>query len=87
AIKKDDRVMTDEGKTPQIMVTNLGAFSVDITLRMWSATSDSWLLKIDTIKIVKEAFDKEGISIPFPTRTIEIINSAPDETLKKSEKA
>ena len=87
AIKKDDRVITDEGQTPQIMVTNLGASSVDITLRIWSATSDSWLLKIDMIKTVKEALDKDGISIPFPTRTIKIINSVPDEAPKKSKTA
>lgn len=73
AIAKEDRISQTKGKEPQIMVTNLGASSVDITLRVWSSTSDVFGLKIDVIKSVKEALDKDGISIPFPTRTIEMI--------------
>ncbi len=72
AVKKEERILQTKGKEPQIMVTNLGESSVDITLRVWSATSDVWGLKTDTMKIVKEALDKDGISIPFPTRTIEM---------------
>lgn len=68
------------------MVTNLGESSVDITLRIWSATSDFWGLKIDTMKTVKEALDKEGISIPFPTRTIEMVGGAANESAKPAKK-
>lgn len=83
-IKKEERILTNGDKAPQIMVTNLGESSVDVTLRIWSATSDVWGLKIDTIKTVKEALDKEGISIPFPTRTIEMINAPAQSTKKKA---
>ncbi len=84
-IKKDDRIEHKvEKKKPQIMVTNLGESSVDITVRIWSATSDFLPLKVDTIKNVKEALDKEGISIPFPTRIIEMVGgttgSVPETT-------
>lgn len=72
-IKKDDRILNIKDKEPQIMVTNLGDFSVDITLRMWSKTADFLPVKTDTTKAVKEALDKDGISIPFPTRTIEMV--------------
>ncbi len=76
-IKSEERIKTNvEDKKPRIMVTNLGESSVDVTLRIWSATSDAFALKIDTIKLVKEALDKEGISIPFPTRTIKIVDEA-----------
>ncbi|MCK5384501.1 MAG: mechanosensitive ion channel [Alphaproteobacteria bacterium] len=85
-IKSDKRIMTkDDKKKPQIMVTNLGESSIDITLRTWSKTSDVWGLKIDIIKTVKEALDKEGITIPFPTRTIEMVGGrAEAENNKKA---
>ncbi len=89
AIKNEDRILQTKGKEPQIMVTNLGESSVDITLRIWSTTSDVWALKTDTMKVVKEALDKGGISIPFPTRTIEMTQSAPatnQSSAKKSAK-
>jgi len=86
AIKKEDRILQTEGKTPQIMVTNLGDSSVDITLRIWSQTSDVFSLKIDTMKTVKEALDKDGITIPFPTRTLEMTPAAANETESKPKK-
>ena len=76
SIKKDERILADDAKAPQIMVTNLGESSVDITLRIWSAGTDFAALKVDTMKTVKEALDKDGISIPFPTRTIEMTQVA-----------
>ncbi len=84
-IKNDDRIKTDvEDKMPQIMVTGLGESSVDITLRIWSKTSDFLIVKTDTIKAVKEALDKKGISIPFPTRTIEMVGGNAKEENKKA---
>ncbi len=85
-IEKDERIILDEGKVPQIMVTNLGESSVDITLRIWSASSDFAALKVGTMKSVKEALDKDGISIPFPTRTIEMVQPANEATKAASKK-
>ncbi len=85
-IQKDERIMEEGDKAPQIMVTNLGESSVDITLRIWSAGSDFWALKVDTMKAVKEALDKDGISIPFPTRTIEMIEPVKQATAAKPKK-
>ncbi|MGH1404775.1 MAG: mechanosensitive ion channel family protein [Alphaproteobacteria bacterium] len=87
SIAKDERILTEDGKAPQIMVTNLGESSVDITLRIWSAGSDFWALKVDTIKAVKEALDKDGISIPFPTRTIEMSPPANEAEKPKAKAA
>jgi small conductance mechanosensitive channel len=89
AIKSEERIITNvENKKPSVMVSNLGASSVDITLRIWSKTTDAVALKVDTIKMVKEQLDKDGISIPFPTRTIEMISgNAPASEKPKSKKA
>ncbi len=75
AIAKDERIITEDDKAPQLMVTNLGDSSVDITLRIWSDRTDFFTLQTDTKKGVKEALEKDGITIPFPTRTIEMNES------------
>lgn len=55
---------------PFIALTNLGDSSVDITLRVWAASADYWALKFDLTRRIKEAFDANGISIPFPHMTL-----------------
>ena len=60
----DARVHGDPA--PWARVTNLGDSSVDITVRLWCAAADYWELKFHMTKAVKEAFDAQGISIPYP---------------------
>jgi len=65
-IDADRRVMADP--EPFVKVTRLGEYAVEFTLRLWCDTDDFWELKFDLIRAVKEAFDAEGIEIPFPTQ-------------------
>ncbi len=67
--KADDRVLADP--EPWVRVTNLGDSSVDLTARIWCQAADYWDLKFAMTKNVKEAFDKDGVSIPYP-HTVEI---------------
>jgi small conductance mechanosensitive channel len=60
----DERVHAEPG--PWMRVTNLGDSSVDIGVRLWCNASDYWELKFAMTRAVKEAFDKAGISIPYP---------------------
>ena len=60
----DERVMSDP--EPWVRVTNLGDSSVDLTARLWCNADDYWELKFGMTRAVKEAFDKGGISIPYP---------------------
>ena len=62
--KADSRLLGDP--EPWVRVTNLGDSSVDITARLWCNAADYWDLKFELTKAVKEAFDKDGISIPYP---------------------
>jgi len=64
AAEADGRVRTDP--EPWVKVTALAASSVDITARLWCASSDYWDLNFKLTKEVKEAFDANGISIPYP---------------------
>ncbi|MFC6198963.1 mechanosensitive ion channel family protein [Ponticaulis profundi] len=67
-ITADERAHKDP--EPFVKVTNLGDSSVDISTRTWCAASDYWAMKFDLIKQVKEAFDAEGVSIPYPHTTV-----------------
>ncbi|MGR3760603.1 mechanosensitive ion channel family protein [Roseobacteraceae bacterium NS-SX3] len=69
----DERVLRDP--EPWVRVTNLGASSVDLTMRVWCQASGYWELKFALLQSVKEAFDAEGISIPYPHQ-VEISKSA-----------
>ncbi len=62
---KDARVIKDPNP-PWAKVSCLNDSSVDIQMRVWCKAEDYWELRFDLIKDVKEAFDKGGISIPYP---------------------
>lgn len=47
-------------------VKDLGDSAVNIQGRMWVPSADHRIYKSETIKLVKEAFDREGIEIPYP---------------------
>jgi len=61
-----------------VAVSNLGDSSVDITVRVWCNAADYWDLKWDLTKGFKQSLDTAGVEIPFPQRTIHLIN----ETVK-----
>lgn len=65
-LRADSRVH----KSPDVFtgVGGHGDSSVDITTRVWCKTGDYWGVYFDAMKNVKEAFDKNGISIPYPHR-------------------
>lgn len=68
-IAKEERIIKDvEDKQPQVMVDTMGDFSINLIVRFWSLSSDYWSLRWDLTKAVKEALDKDGITIPFPTQ-------------------
>lgn len=83
-VAKDKRLLDSKGKEPQIMVCALGESSVDITARIWTNAADFWDVKWDLTKAGKEALDKDGFTIPFPTRTIEHVQDNKPATSKKA---
>ena len=67
---KDERV--DDDPEPQVMVKELGDSSVNLNMRCWVDSGDYWNLRFDLTKAVKQRFDAEGISIPFPQRDVHL---------------
>ena len=73
-LKKEKRLIDTKGKEPLIAVGGMGASSVDIIVRVWTKTDDYFAVQWDLLKAIKEQLDQDGITIPFPTRTLEISN-------------
>jgi small conductance mechanosensitive channel len=69
-LKSDDRVLDDPGTT--IGVSELADSSVNFVVRPWVKTADYWSVLFDFTEKVKERFDQEGISIPFPQRDVHL---------------
>ncbi|CUK14042.1 Small-conductance mechanosensitive channel [Shimia thalassica] len=60
---------------PEIFVGELGDSSVNLFCRPWVATEDYWDVYWGLTGAAKEAFDQEGISIPFPQRDVHLISN------------
>jgi len=57
---------------PNVKVHELGDSSVNYICRPWTKTSDYWTVYWDVTRSVKERFDAEGVSIPFPQRDVHL---------------
>lgn len=60
----DPRALADP--KPWFGVESLGDFAVNVSARVWTTTNDYFAYRADMIKAVKEAFDREGIDLPYP---------------------
>lgn len=72
-LNEDERVMKDP--EPLVAVSNLGDSSVDIRVRPWTETKNAWPLRYAITKRVKEKFDQNGVSIPFPQRDVHLFQN------------
>jgi small conductance mechanosensitive channel len=69
----DDRVLQDPA--PMIAVSELGDSAVNLTVRVWCNAGDYWPLRFGLNKSLKERFDADKISIPYPQRTVHLVSS------------
>ena len=58
---------------PTIKVHELADSSVNFICRPWVKTADYWTVLWEVTRTVKERFDEEGISIPYPQSDIHVI--------------
>jgi len=69
-LESDDRVLKDPSIF--IKVEALGDSSVNLATRVWCNGSDYWNLKMDTFEKVYNAFNAQGINIPFPQMDVHV---------------
>ncbi|UCE36261.1 MAG: mechanosensitive ion channel [Thermoplasmata archaeon] len=58
---------------PQIAVSEMGDSAVVFVVRPWCKTADYWDVFFDLQKALKEGYDRQGISIPYPQRDLHIV--------------
>ncbi len=71
-VTKDKRILKDP--EPFIRLAEMADSSLHIVSRLWVKAPDFWDVHFDTLETVKEAFDKEGISIPYPQMDVHVKN-------------
>ena len=71
----DADTLKEEGKEPMAAVEELGESSVNMLLRVWTATDNYWDVKFRLTEAVKAAFDDAGIEIPYNQLDVHLINS------------
>ncbi|MEJ2289978.1 MAG: mechanosensitive ion channel [Deinococcales bacterium] len=70
-VGSESRALQDPA--PMVAVESLGDSSVNLLLRYWTKAGDFYATKLDLTRAVKERFDRDGISIPFPQRDLHLV--------------
>lgn len=64
----EPRVLRDP--EPIVVVGELADSSVNLIVRFWCNAGDYWPVKFDMTQKLKERFDADGLTIPFPQRDV-----------------
>jgi len=67
-IDADERI--DKDPAPAILLSELADSSVNLTVRVWADAPHYWDINFELNEKVKKAFDKEGISFPYPQQDV-----------------
>lgn len=66
----DERVLPEP--EPLLSVGSLGDNAVVLLVRPWTETPNVWPLRYDLIQKIKQRFDEEDISFPYPQRDVHL---------------
>jgi small conductance mechanosensitive channel len=73
-LKDHELVLGDPA--PVVKLHELADSSVNFVCRPWVKTADYWTVYWDITYAVKEQFDQQGISIPFPQRDVHVFQES-----------
>jgi small conductance mechanosensitive channel len=76
-MNEDPRVLDDP--EPQVAVSELADSSVNLVVRPWVNKEDYWSVRFDVTRKIKEAFDENGIEIPFPQRVVHMASEGVED--------
>ncbi len=83
-MQADSRVLAEPA--PSVLVYELGESSVNLGIRCHVANGDYFVTKCELTEQVKKAFDRDGISIPFPQRDVHLFQQADEAGSEKSQR-
>jgi len=69
-VAADERILQDP--PADILVKELADSSVNFAVRVWVEGGDYWGVYFDLTEAVKKAFDRQGLSIPFPQMDVHV---------------
>jgi small conductance mechanosensitive channel len=72
-IAADSRVLLSLGIT--VRLKELGASSLDFTVRCWVNNADYWPVYFDLLEAIKKQLDAHNIAIPFPQMDVHLHSS------------
>ena len=72
-LKSDNRVLSNP--EPQVAVKEMADSAVVLVIRPWVKTENYWDFFFDFQKALKQKYDIEGISIPFPQRDVHLFEN------------
>lgn len=67
-LRRHEKVMKD--KDIFVRISEYADSSINFTGRVWAKKEDYWEIYFDVLEVVKEEFDKAGLSIPYPQMDI-----------------
>jgi small conductance mechanosensitive channel len=71
---------------PWVRVISHGDFSIGVRLYVWVPNVDNaWLTRFTLLENIKKRFDREGVEIPFPYRTLVFKKDLPPPREKEPE--
>ncbi len=73
-LNADERVLKDPAVT--IGLLELGDSSVNFAVRPWVKSADYWGVLFDFQEAIKNRFDAEGISFPYPQQDVHVIGQS-----------
>ena len=56
-------------------VKSLDDSSIALTIRAWVKNADYWSVYFAGIQLIKESFDRAGVTIPFPQMDVHVTQS------------
>jgi small conductance mechanosensitive channel len=73
-LNSDERVLKDPA--PVVAVSELGDNSVNFVVRPWVEAADYWAVQWEFLETIKETFDANGVSFPYPQQDVHMHNVA-----------
>ena len=75
-VNADQRILSEP--PPDVVVAELGESAVVLRVRAWVSTPDYWSVFFAIQEQAKKSFDVAGVEIPFPQRTVHVVQKASD---------